>query len=90
MLIGLPDVLNIQNFVNGKKNFRHGTPRSAGGAGLLCNFSSDVMSGTTDANRHWLEQSYQFKFILVNVYGYNKTKDNRSLMGGISSHFENN
>lgn len=50
MLIGLPDVLNIQNFVNGKKNFRHGTPRSAGGAGLLCNFSSDVVSGTTDAN----------------------------------------
>ncbi len=67
--------------------FSHGTSRSAGVAILLKNFRGQVISQVAGANGHWLFLIVtldDLKLILVNIYGYNGSTENKNLLEQIS------
>lgn len=72
--------------------FSHGTSRSAGVAILLKNFRGQVISHKADEHGHWLILILNIddlKFILINIYGYNNSTENRRLLEQISLHLDN-
>lgn len=72
--------------------FSHGTSRSAGVAILLKNFKGQVISHMADVNGHWLMLILtldDFKFILINIYGYNGSTENKNLLEQIGLQLDN-
>ena len=65
----------------------HGTSRSAGVAVLFKNFKGKVVSQHKDEHGHWLILILDidnFKLILINIYGYNITNQNKLLLEEIA------
>lgn len=72
--------------------FSHGTSRSAGVAILLNNFKGHIVYHMADEFGHWLILIINIdglKFILVNIYGYNISRENRNLLEQIGLELDN-
>uniref|UniRef100_A0A672HB23 exodeoxyribonuclease III n=1 Tax=Salarias fasciatus TaxID=181472 RepID=A0A672HB23_SALFA len=67
--------------------FTHGTSHSAGVMILFYRFAGKIIDYKSDGNGHWIMvvfEIFDFKFIVINIYGYNNRSLNRSMMSKLS------
>lgn len=63
--------------------YSHGTSHSAGVMILFYRFNGKIIDNKSDESGHWLmvvAEVLEFRFILLNIYGYNNRSLNRNMM----------
>lgn len=67
--------------------YSYGTSHSAGVMILFHWFTGKIIDYKSDSEGHWLMviiETLDFKFMLINIYGYNNKSLNRSMLSKLS------